>query len=121
MFDSRIISSASRSQILRPANKPEERSKVISALNTLWIEDPSLSFSINSYSDELEISLYGLTQKEIIQTLLEERFSVKVHFDEIKTIYKERPIKKVNKIIQIEVPPNPYWATIGLTLRTLTG
>ena len=28
-------------------NKPEERSKVISALNTLWIEDPSLSFSIN--------------------------------------------------------------------------
>jgi ribosomal protection tetracycline resistance protein len=85
----------------------------------LWIEDPSLSFSINSYSDELEISLYGLTQKEIIQTLLEERFSVKVHFDEIKTIYKERPIKKVNKIIQIEVPPNPYWATIGLTLEPL--
>ena len=32
---------------VRP-NKPEERSKVISALNTLWIEDPSLSFSINS-------------------------------------------------------------------------
>ena len=103
---------------VRP-DKPEERSKVISALNTLWIEDPSLSFSINSYSDELEISLYGLTQKEIIQTLLEERFSVKVHFDEIKTIYKERPIKKVNKIIQIEVPPNPYWATIGLTLEPL--
>ena len=103
---------------VRP-NKPEERSKVISALNTLWIEDPSLSFSINSYSDELEISLYGLTQKEIIQTLLEERFSVKVHFDEIKTIYKERPVKKVNKIIQIEVPPNPYWATIGLTLEPL--
>ena len=103
---------------VRP-DKPEERSKVISALNTLWIEDPSLSFSINSYSDELEISLYGLTQKEIIQTLLEERFSVKVHFDEIKTIYKERPVKKVNKIIQIEVPPNPYWATIGLTLEPL--
>ena len=80
MFDSRIIASASRSQILRPARQAEERSKVISALNTLWIEDPSLSFSINSYSDELEISLYGLTQKEIIQTLLEERFSVKVHF-----------------------------------------
>ena len=31
---------------VRP-DKPEERSKVISALNTLWIEDPSLSFSIN--------------------------------------------------------------------------
>ena len=92
---------------------------MISALNVLFIEDPSLSFSINSYSDELEISLYGLTQKEIIQTLLEERFSVKTHFDEIKTIYKERPKKKVNKIIHIEVPPNPYWASIGLTLEPL--
>ena len=61
----------------------------------------------------------GLTQKEIIQTLLEERFSVKTHFDEIKTIYKERPKKKVNKIIHIEVPPNPYWASIGLTLEPL--
>ena len=103
---------------VRP-DKPEERSKLISALNVLFIEDPSLSFSINSYSDELEISLYGLTQKEIIQTLLEERFSVKTHFDEIKTIYKERPKKKVNKIIHIEVPPNPYWASIGLTLEPL--
>ena len=54
-----------------------------------------------------------------IQTLLEERFSVKDHFDEIKTIYKERPIQKVNKIIQIEVPPNPYWATICLLYTSL--
>ena len=37
---------------VRP-DKPEERSKLISALNVLFIEDPSLSFSINSYSDEL--------------------------------------------------------------------
>ena len=29
---------------VRP-DRSEERSKVISALNTLWIEDPSLSFS----------------------------------------------------------------------------
>ena len=37
---------------VRP-DRPEERSKVISTLNTLWTEDPSLSLSINSYSDEL--------------------------------------------------------------------
>ena len=102
---------------VRP-NKPEERSKVISTLNTLWIEDPSLSFSINSYSDELEISLYGLTQK-IIQTLLEERFSVKVHFDEIKTIYKERPIKRSIRLFRSKYHPTPYWATMGLTLEPL--
>ena len=42
----------------------------LASLNTP--DSLSNSFSINSYSDELEISLYGLTQKEIIQTLLEE-------------------------------------------------
>ena len=31
-----------------------------------------------------------MTQKEIIQTLLEERFSVKVHFDEIKMCIRDR-------------------------------
>ena len=65
---------------VRP-NKPEERSKVISALNTLWIEDPSLSFSINSYSDELEISLYGLTQKAVSYThLLQTRTTSMPHW-----------------------------------------
>ena len=40
-------------------------------------------------------------------------------FAPVSYTHLERPIKKVNKIIQIEVPPNPYWATIGLTLEPL--
>jgi ribosomal protection tetracycline resistance protein len=85
----------------------------------LFSEDPSLSFAINPYSNELEISLYGLTQKEVILALLEERFSLKACFDEVKTVYKERPKKKIEKIIHIEVPPNPYWASIGLIIEPL--
>ena len=96
---------------------PEERSRLITAMNTLFIEDPSLSFSINPCSNELEVSLYGLTQKEVILTMFEERFSMKVYFDKVKTIYKERPKKKTEKIIHIEVAPNPYWASIGLTIE----
>ena len=98
---------------------PEERSRLITALNILFSEDPSLSFAINPYSNELEISLYGLTQKEVILALLEERFSLKACFDEVKTVYKERPKKKIEKIIHIEVPPNPYWASIGLIIEPL--
>ena len=59
----------------------------------------TVSFALRNDAEDKAVSYTHL--------LLEERFSVKVHFDEIKTIYKERPIKKVNKIIQIEVPPNP--------------
>lgn len=103
---------------IQPCNA-EERSRLITAMNILFIEDPSLSFSINSYSNELEVSLYGLTHKEIILTLLKERFSIKAYFGEVKTIYKERPKKKVEKTIHIEVAPNPYWASIGLTIEPL--
>ena len=97
----------------------EDRSKLITAMNTLFIEDPSLSFSINQYSNELEVSLYGLTQREVILTLLDERFSLKAYFDEVKTVYKERPKRKVEQTIHIEVAPNPYWASIGLTIEPL--
>ena len=103
---------------IQPDN-PKERSRLITAMNILFIEEPSLSFSISPYSNELEVALYGLTQKEVILTLLEERFSMKAHFDEVKTIYKERPKKKIEKTIHIEVSPNPYWASIGLIIEPL--
>lgn len=99
--------------------KVEDRSKLITAMNALSVEDPSLSFSINPYSNELEVSLYGITQREVILTLLNERFSVKAYFDEVKTVYKERPKRKVEQTIHIEVAPNPYWASIGLTIEPL--
>ena len=99
--------------------KVEDRSKLIIAMNVLSVEDPSLSFSINPYSNELEVALYGITQREVILTLLDERFSVKAYFDEIRTVYKERPKRIVEQTIHIEVAPNPYWASIGLTIEPL--
>jgi len=98
---------------------PEERSKLITALNILFTEDPSLSFSINPYNNDLEISLYGLTQKEVILAFLEERFSMKVYFNEVRTVYKEHPKRKIEKIINIGIPPNPYSASIGLIIEPL--
>jgi ribosomal protection tetracycline resistance protein len=99
--------------------KVEDRSKLISAMNVLSVEDPSLAFSINADNNELEVSLYGATQREVILTLLEERFSVDAYFEEVKTIYKERLKTKSEYTIHIEVPPNPYWASIGLIIEPL--
>ena len=97
----------------------KDRSKLISAMNVLSIEDPSLSFQLNADNNELEVALYGATQREVILTLLEERFAVDAYFEEVKTIYKECPKGKAEHIIHIEVEPNPYWASIGLIIESL--
>lgn len=55
-----------------------------------------------------------LLKREVILTLLEERYAVEAYFEEVKTIYKECPKGKAEHTIHIEVEPNPYWASIGL-------
>jgi ribosomal protection tetracycline resistance protein len=54
----------------------KDRSRLILAMNILSIEDPSLSFQLNTDNNELEVALYGATQREVILTLLEERYAV---------------------------------------------
>jgi len=103
---------------IHPCNS-ELRSKLISAMNILCIEDPSINFNINAYTNEMEVSLYGLTQGEVLLAFLEERFSINAYFDEPKTIYKEHPKKRAEKTIYMGVHPNPYWASIGLTIEPL--
>ena len=97
----------------------KDRSRLILAMNKLSIEDPSLSFQLNTDNNELEVALYGATQREVILTLLEERYAVEAYFEEVKTIYKECPKGKAEHTIHIEVEPNPYWASIGLVIEPL--
>ena len=35
-------------------------------------------------------------------------------------IYMERPLKAASHTIHIEVPPNPFWASIGLSVTPLS-
>ncbi len=40
-------------------------------------------------------------------------------YERASVIYLERPQKKASFTIHIEVPPNPFWASIGLTVTPL--
>lgn len=61
----------------------------------------------------------GKVQLEVICSLLEEKYHVGVAMKEPSVIYLERPQKKASYTIHIEVPPNPFWASIGLTVTPL--
>ena len=97
----------------------EHRSRLIQALFELTEEDPLLRCEVDKYTEEITMQLFGEVQMEVIQALLEERYHLNIQFGELMTIYKERPKRAADTVIHIEVPPNPYWASVGLSIEPL--
>ena len=93
---------------------------MISALNTLWIEDPSLSFSINSYSDELEDE-YSFSEPILILDYipgidLRSKIREKVFTDEFGKVQVNRIIKLCRKILAfLKVLEEKGYGVVGLS------
>ena len=99
--------------------KPEQREALLNALTEIADTDPLLHFDIDTVTHEIILSFLGKVQLEVICSLLEEKYHVGVVTKEPSVIYLERPQKKASCTIHIEVPPNPFWASIGLTVTPL--
>ena len=99
--------------------KPEQREALLNALTEIADTDPLLHFDIDTVTHEIILSFLGKVQMEVICSLLEEKYHVGVAMKEPSVIYLERPQKKASYTIHIEVPPNPFWASIGLTVTPL--
>ena len=99
--------------------KPEQREALLNALVEIADTDPLLHFDIDTVTHEIMLSFLGKVQLEVICSLLEEKYHVGVVTKEPSVIYLERPQKKASCTIHIEVPPNPFWASIGLTVTPL--
>lgn len=97
----------------------EDRSRLIQALFELTEEDPLLHCEVDKYTEEITMQLFGEVQMEVIQSLLEERYHLNIRFGELMTLYKERPKRAADAVIHIGVPPNPYWASVGLSIEPL--
>ena len=99
--------------------KPEQREALLNALVEIADTDPLLHFDIDTVTHEIMLSFLGKVQLEVICSLLEEKYHVGVVTKEPSVIYLERPQKKASCTIHIEVPPNPFWASIGLSVTPL--
>ena len=51
--------------------------------------------------------------------MAEEKYKIETVVKEPTVIYMERPLKAASHTIHIEVPPNPFWASIGLSVTPL--
>lgn len=99
--------------------KPEQREALLNALAEIADTDPLLHFDIDTVTHEIMLSFLGKVQLEVICSLLEEKYHVGVAMKEPSVIYMERPLRKAEYTIHIEVPPNPFWASVGLSIEPL--
>jgi len=101
-----------------PVNKADKRNLFI-ALAMMAEEDPLLQLEIDDYENEIYINLFGYVQMEIIASVLEENYGLKIKFSDTTTIYKETPIGSGNSLIGIGEKMNPYAAGVGIKVDGL--
>lgn len=108
--------------ILRTRIEPikiEEREKLLDALTEIADTDPLLRYYVDTITHEIIISFLGTVQLEVICSLLIEKYHINIRIEDPTVIYKEKPLQKADYTIHIEVPPNPFWASIGLSITPL--
>lgn len=74
--------------------EPEQREALLNALIEIADTDPLLHFEIDTATREIILSFLGKVQLEVICSLLEEKYHVKVAMKEPTVIYLERPLKR---------------------------
>ena len=97
----------------------EDRFRLLQALRELECEDPLLHIHINPETQEIQVSLFGNLQIEILEALLRERFGIRAFFSGIRTIYKAKPIRAVSAQIRLNEPGNLHRAGIGFLVEPL--
>ncbi len=98
---------------------PAERPALLTALERLVEEDPSLQLRIVPATGEISLRLYGPLQQEILSALLLERFALHAAFSTPQPIYKETPSATCTAEIRLNAPGNLLRAGIALRIEPL--
>ncbi len=86
-------------------------------LKLLEAEDPQLHISWNSFLQEINVSLMGDVQTEILKSLIYDRFDVQVDIDSGRVLYKETIENKVEGVGHYE--PLRHYAEVHLIMEPL--
>lgn len=90
--------------------------KVIEALQELADEDPLLDTQWLPEERELHIKVMGPIQLEILCSVLDERYGLKVTFGQPSVIYKETPARAGEGFIAYTMP-KPCWAILRFRIE----
>lgn len=96
------------------ARDPADRATLHTALTRLSEQDPLIDLRHDELRGETHVSLYGEVQKEVIGATLEAEYAVAARFSTTTVICRERVVGSGAAVELIDVPPNPFLATVGL-------
>lgn len=108
---------AATMQALVSTPDPSRRGTLFSGLTELADEDPLIGLSLDELAGEARVSLHGEVQKEVIASLLAERYGVTACFSETTAICLERVDGNGHAVDRIKAGGNPYLATVGLRVE----
>lgn len=95
----------------------QDFSALVRAMHMLTDEDPQIDLMWLKDERELHIKIMGLIQLEIIETVLLDRFNLKVEFGEPTVIYKETPVASGVGYEEYTMP-KPCWAVVRFKIET---
>jgi len=98
---------------------PENNAEINSLIDAMLIlnnEDPDLQFRFLKDERELHINIRGEIQKEILQSVLDIRFGLKVNFTKPTVIYKETPTIACEGYVRYWMP-KPCWAIMKFKIE----
>lgn len=93
------------------------RDKLLDALSKLALEDPLLDLRANAQTGDLELRVFGQVQMEILTELALDRFGIRLHLDEARTIFRERPMRR--GVGDVKWGETKFAAAIGISIEPL--
>ena len=94
-----------------------DRGRLHVALAQLAEQDPLIDLRQDDVRGELQLSLYGEVQKEVIGALLAEEHGIEVTFRPSSVICVERVLGTGHALEVINTGSNPFLATVGLRVE----
>ncbi|MGM7685092.1 GTP-binding protein [Cytobacillus sp. Hm23] len=96
--------------------RAEDYPAVVKAFQELVDEDPLLDLQWQQEDRELHIKVMGKIQLEILKSIMENRYQLKVGFGQPAVIYQETPRKSGEGLIRYTMP-KPCWAVLRFKIE----
>lgn len=91
---------------------------LVAAIGELQAEDPLLDATWIREKRELVVNITGLIQIEILQVIMNDRFGLRVQFEQPSVIYKETPSEAAEGF-EAYTMPKPCWAVLKLWIEPM--
>jgi len=98
------------------AKNDQQYADLAQALSILNMEDPLLGFKWFKDDRELHLNLMGTVQIEVLESILEQRFSIQAEFSDPTVIFKETPAGIAEGYIEYTMP-KPCWAVMRFQIE----